>query len=81
VGSWLWWIKNVVIGVFSIFFLIFGIEVLIGAYGLKHPQSFIMFFFSGSFITLISIVGILYPVFQIYTWITQKPDSSTGDQR
>jgi len=80
VGSWLWWLKNLVIGVFSIFFLIFGIEVLIGAYALKHPQAFIMYFFSGSFIILFSLVGILYPVFQIHTWVTQKPDSSTGDQ-
>jgi len=80
VGSWLWWLKNVVIGVFSIFFLIFGIEVLIGAYALKHPQAFIMYFFSGSFIILFSLVGILYPFFRIYTWITQKPDSSSGEQ-
>lgn len=79
-GSWLWWLKNVIIGVFSIFFLIFGIEVLIGAYALKHPQTFIMYFFSGSFIILFSFVGILYPFFQIYTRITQKPDSSSGDQ-
>lgn len=80
-GSWLWWLKNVIIGVFSIFFLIFGIEVLIGAYALKHPQTFIMYFFSGSFIILFSFVGILYPFFQIYTRITQKSDSSSGDQR
>ncbi len=70
-GSWTWWVKNLVIGVFSIFFLIFGVEVLIGSYTLNHPQYFIMYFFSGSFIVLFSLVGILYPIFQIYSYLTQ----------
>ena len=78
-GSWFWWIKILVIGVFSAFFLVFGIEVLIGAYGLKHPQLFIMYFFSGSFITLISLVGVLYPVFQIYAFLTQEPTVPEDD--
>jgi hypothetical protein len=72
-GSWFWWVKILVVGIFSAFFLVFGIEVLIGAYGLKQPQVFIMYFFSGSFITLFSLVGLIYPVMQIYTFLTRGP--------
>jgi hypothetical protein len=78
-GSWFWWLKILSIGVFSLFFLVFGVEVLIGSYGLKQPQFFIMYFFSGSFITLISLVGVLYPVFQIYAYLTQSPDARQDD--
>lgn len=79
VGSWFWWIKIIVVGILSAFFLIFGIEVLIGAYSLKQPQVFIMYFFSGSFITLFSLVGILYPFFQIHAWITRRPNLPEDD--
>ena len=78
-GLWLWWFKILAIGVFSAFFLIFGIEVLIGAYSLKEPQLFIMYFFSGSFITLVSLVGLVYPVMQIYIMATRRPDPPSGD--
>ncbi len=37
-----------------IFFLAFGIDILKGAYQLNDPFSFIMTFFSASFIILIS---------------------------
>lgn len=78
-GSWFWWIKILVIGIFSAFLLIFGVEVLIGAYGLKQPQAFIMYFFSGSFITLFSLVGLIYPVMQIYTHFSRRPPLPEDD--
>lgn len=62
----LWWGKMILIGLISILFLIFGIETLIGAFYLQNPLEFIMYFFSASFIILISVVGVLYPSFQIY---------------
>jgi len=64
--SCLWWGKMILIGIFSLFFLVFGIETLIGAFHLKNPLEFIMYFFSASFMILVSLVGILYPVFQIH---------------
>lgn len=72
-GSWSWWVKIMVIGILSVFFFIFGLEILIGAYTLGHPQIFVMYFFSGSFIMLISFIGILYPVFQIYAFFHPQP--------
>jgi hypothetical protein len=67
-GTWSWWFKIVIIGLFSVFFFIFGLEVFLGSYSLKNPHMFIMQFFSGSFIILISVIGILYPFFQIYAY-------------
>jgi len=78
-GSWFWWVRNIVIGIFSLFFFVFGIEVLLGAYNLKQPQLFIMYFFSGSFITLISLVGILFPVFQIHAFLSRRHSGSEED--
>jgi hypothetical protein len=64
--SYLWWGKMILIGFISLFFLIFGIETLMGAFHLKNPLEFIMYFFSASFMILVSLVGILYPAFQIH---------------
>ena len=77
-GSWLWWIKILTIGVCSVFFLIFGVVVLIGSYDLKNPQIFVMNFFSGSFIILFGIVGIIYPVLQLYEFFKHR-DKIQGD--
>jgi len=78
-GSWSWWVKNIIIGFFSVFFLVFGLEVLIGSYGLKHPEYFIMYFFSGSFIILISLIGILYPFLQLYAFL-RRPEPLDHDE-
>jgi phosphoglycerol transferase MdoB-like AlkP superfamily enzyme len=59
------WGKNVMIAFLSLFFLAFGVNALITAYSTKNPLEFIMYFFSSSLIILISIVGIIYPVFRI----------------
>lgn len=59
----------ILILVFSLFFLMFGIENLIGAFQLKNPLEFIVYFFSASLMTLVSLVGVLYPVFRIHSRI------------
>ena len=64
-GSGVRWGKNVLIAFLSLFFLAFGINTLINAYSTKNPLEFIMYFFSSSLIILISMVGIIYPVFRI----------------
>lgn len=65
-GSCLWWGKNILIALFALFFLAFGIETLVGAFLLKNPLEFIMYFFSASFMVLVSLAGILYPAFQVH---------------
>jgi hypothetical protein len=73
--SCLWWGKMILIGFFSLFFLLFGIETLIGAFHLKNPLEFIMYFFSASFMILVSLVGILYPAFQVHAHLKTCRDS------
>jgi hypothetical protein len=67
--SYYWWGKMILIALFSLFFLVFGIETLIGAFHLKNPLEFIMYFFSASLMILVSIVGIFYPIFQVHAYL------------
>lgn len=67
-GSWLWWVKHVLLLLFTAFFLTFGIETLIGSFHLKNPFEFVMNFFSASFMVLVSLTGILYSAFRIHAF-------------
>ncbi|MGE0083175.1 MAG: hypothetical protein AB7S75_02005 [Desulfococcaceae bacterium] len=55
----LWWIRHILLTLAACFFLYFGIQVMIAAYSLNDPFSFVMSFFSASFIILISIALII----------------------
>lgn len=50
-----WWLLQIIMTLASVFFLIFGVDLMRGAYLLKDPFSFIMTFFASSFIILISL--------------------------
>ena len=67
------WVQYIIIEILSLVFLIFGADTLIGSYSLKNPMEFIMYFFSSSLIILISLVGIIYPIFQIHAFLN-PPD-------
>ena len=58
------WIKNIAILLVSLFFLISGINTLLGAFKLNNPLEFLMYFFSASLLILVCIVGIIYFVFR-----------------
>jgi hypothetical protein len=49
-----WWAKFISLSALAVFFLEFGVEEMIRAYGLKNPAEFLASFFSASFIILIS---------------------------
>jgi len=53
------WTRDIIFSLLSCFFLFFGIQVLIAAYDLKDPFSFIMTFFASNLIILISIALML----------------------
>lgn len=77
-GSGFWWGKNISIALFAFFFLVYGIETLIGSFLLKNPIEFIMYFFSACFMVLVSLVGILYPAFQVHAFFkTRKSDNGS----
>lgn len=49
-----WWILQIVLMLVSVFFFLFGLDLLLASYGLEDPFSFIMTFFAANFILLIS---------------------------
>ncbi len=53
--KYIWYIIQVLLVLVSGFFLVFGIDLLRASYTLDNPYSFIMTFFSASFIILTSL--------------------------
>ncbi|PKN77526.1 MAG: hypothetical protein CVU52_00170 [Deltaproteobacteria bacterium HGW-Deltaproteobacteria-10] len=60
------WIKNIAVLFISLFFLIIGINTLIGCYRLKNPVEFVMYFFSASLLILVCVAGLIYFFFRIF---------------
>lgn len=60
------WLREILIGVLSAFFLVWGISLLISAYGMNNPVEFVMVFFASNFIVLISGTGLLYAAIRFW---------------
>jgi len=54
-----WWVIQVALALVAIFFILFGIDLLITAYRINDPFSFIMTFFASNLIILISCTLLL----------------------
>ncbi len=67
-----WWVAQIAIGSLSVFFLLVGINVLVGSYGLENPLEFIMYFFSSSMLILVSATFLIFPVVRIYGRFVKK---------
>lgn len=50
------WIIHATLALIGVFCVLFGIHILISAYGLNEPFSFVMTFFASNLIILIGIV-------------------------
>lgn len=59
-------IKNIFVLLLSLFFLIFGLDILVGCFKMKNPLEFVMTIFSSSFIILLACAGILYAYFRLF---------------
>ena len=73
-----WWLFQVILMLVSGFFLIFGVQLLIGSYSLKDPFSFIMTFFAASFIILISlalVITFLIKMVRVYRHINHQTNN------
>ena len=73
-----WWVRQIVLISVGAFFLYFGIRLLISAYELNDPFTFLMTFFASNFIILISgtlIVGFAYRIITAYR---QSKNSDNG---
>jgi len=64
-----WWIRQIVLIAIAGFYLAFGIQLLISAYALNDPTSFIFTFYASNFIILFSgalLVGFIYRLVSTY---------------
>lgn len=59
-------IKNVIVLLLSLFFLVFGIDILRNSFKMANPLEFVMTLFSASFIILFCIAGLLYVYFRFF---------------
>jgi len=64
--NYLVWIKNIIILLVSVFFLMIGINTLLGSFKLNNPMEFVMYFFSASLLILVCIVGVIYFFFRLF---------------
>jgi membrane protein YdbS with pleckstrin-like domain len=60
------WIKNVIILLLSVLFLLIGVNTLMGSYSINNPMEFLMYFFSASLLILVCLVGIIYVFFRLF---------------
>jgi hypothetical protein len=77
--STLIWIKNVLILILSLFFLIIGINTLLGSYRLNNPIEFVMYFFSASLLILDCVVGLIYFFFQFFSKKQKNENENNND--
>ena len=58
-----WWVRQIILVAIAGFYLVFGIQLLISAYQLNDPTSFIFTFYASNFMILFSgalLVGFIY---------------------
>ena len=70
-----WWTRQVVLLSVSAFFLYFGIRLLVSAYKLNDPFTFLMTFFASNFIILISAALMIGFAYRMITAFRQSKNS------
>lgn len=78
--NFLIWVKNIAILFLSLFFLVIGINTLVGSYQLKNPIEFVMYFFSASLLILVCIAGLIYFFFRTFL-PKQKNEMNNDDEK
>jgi len=71
-GSLFWWIKISAIAIVAVFFLSLSVVNLISAYEMKNPIEFVMTFFSLCLMLMISMVGVIYSILQLYYYFKKE---------
>jgi hypothetical protein len=73
VGTY-WWIRQFILIAIAGFYLVFGIQLLVSAYQLNDPTSFIFTFYASNFMILFSgalLVGFVYRLVRAYRQLKQ----------
>lgn len=71
------WLINFTVLFLSLYFLVVGINTLIGSYRIDNPMEFVMYFFSSSLLILVCLVGIIFFFFRIFF---RKQDAADDDK-
>ena len=76
--SFFWWVRQAILVLAGCLFLAFGILMLVSAYKLKDPYSFIMAFFASNLMILISatlVLGFVLRMIKVYKLLRDNEDS------
>ena len=71
-----WWVRQIILVAIAGFYLVFGIQLLISAYQLNDPTSFIFTFYASNFMILFSgalLVGFIYRLVTTYRRTKRTP--------
>ncbi len=74
-----WWIRQIILIGIAGFYLVFGIQLLVSAYQLKEPPTFILTFYASNFMILFSgalLVGFIYRLVVTYRRSKKAPPKS-----
>ena len=69
-----WWVRQIILVAIAGFYLVFGIQLLMSAYQLNDPASFIFTFSASNFMILFSgalLVGFIYRLATAYRHLKQ----------
>ena len=72
-----WWVRQFVLIVIAGFYLVFGIQLLVSAYRLNDPTSFLYTFYASNFIILFSAALMVGFVFRLITAYRRTRNSQT----
>lgn len=78
--KYFWWTIQVLCLLISLFFFVFGVDLIRGAYGLNDPFNFIMTFFAASFIILISLTLALVSMIKMIRVYRLRLSQTQGDK-
>lgn len=71
-----WWILQTIFLLISLFFLLFGVSIMVSAYqNLNDPFNFVMTFFAASFMILISLtlaITFVIKMIRVYRSLNKK---------
>ena len=79
----LWWLGQAALVLMGGFFLVLGVQLLLAAYELPDPFTFIMTFFAACLIILISatlLIGFFVRLYSVYRYLkAPKPPGERSD--
>ncbi len=76
-----WWVRFLFFSAVAIFFLEFGVEEMIRAYQVNHPQVFLASFFSSSFIILISATLLVAFIWRMVLRVRERKEGPVKEEK